>query len=333
MQTIIAFFRLIRLQNLIIIAVTQYLMRYAIIESLLANIYVSDEGGVLHLPVLELQLTHFQFLSLVLSTVFLTAAGYVINDYFDTKTDLLNRPEKVVVGKVIPRRWAMFIHITLNVLGIGFGFYVSYALNMAYLVIVFLMVTGLLWFYSTTYKRQFLIGNLLVALLTALVPFMVVLFELPPVVQTYGDVISLYQVQLNHIILWVGGFSFFAFMTTLIRELLKDMEDFEGDRAYGRRSLPVVLGLRSSKLVVQVLIILTLASLVSVYFLYLKDTLTLIYILMGLIFPLIYIVLKISKSQSQEEYHLVSSLSKLVMLIGLGYSILARFIIVNQMSF
>jgi len=333
MQTIIAFFRLIRLQNLIIIAVTQYLMRYAIIESLLANIYVSDEGGVLHLPVLELQLTHFQFLSLVLSTVFLTAAGYVINDYFDTKTDLLNRPEKVVVGKVIPRRWAMFIHITLNVLGIGFGFYVSYALNMAYLVIVFLMVTGLLWFYSTTYKRQFLIGNLLVALLTALVPFMVVLFELPPVVQTYGDIISLYQVQLNHIILWVGGFSFFAFMTTLIRELLKDMEDFEGDRAYGRRSLPVVLGLRSSKLVAQVLVILTLASLVSVYFLYLKDTLTLIYILMGLIFPLIYIVLKISKSQSQEEYHLVSSLSKLVMLIGLGYSILARFIIVNQMSF
>ena len=144
MQTIIAFFRLIRFQNLVIIAATQYLMRYAIIDSLLSNLYVAGEGGLLKLPELELQLTHFQFLSLVLSTIFLTAAGYVINDYFDTKTDLLNRPERVIVGKLIPRRWAMFIHITFNVLGIGFGFYVSYSLGMTYLLVVFLVVTGLL---------------------------------------------------------------------------------------------------------------------------------------------------------------------------------------------
>ena len=332
MQTIIAFFRLIRFQNLVIIAATQYLIRYAIIDSLLSNLYVAGEGGLLKLPELELQLTHFQFLSLVLSTIFLTAAGYVINDYFDTKTDLLNRPERVIVGKLIPRRWAMFIHITFNVLGIGFGFYVSYSLGMTYLLVVFLVVTGLLWFYSTTYKRQFLVGNLLVAFLTALVPFMVVLFEMPPVINTYADLLVQYQVQLNHILIWVGGFSFFAFFTTLIRELLKDMEDFEGDRAYGRRSLPVVLGLRSSKMVVYALIILTMAALIGVYFLYLKDTITLIYLLVGLVLPLGYIALKLGRADSQEDYHVISTLSKLIMLIGLGYAILARIIIVNQMS-
>jgi len=332
MQKIIAFFRLIRFQNLIIIAATQYLMRYAIIQSLLSNIYISDGQGIFHFPVLELQLTHFQFLSLVLSTIFLTAAGYVINDYFDTKTDLLNRPDRVIVGKIIPRRWAMFIHITLNVLGIGFGFYVSYSLGMTYLVFVFLIVTGLLWFYSTTYKRQFLVGNLLVAFLTALVPFMVVLFELPPVIKTYSALLNQYQVHLNYIVIWVGGFSFFAFMTTLVREILKDMEDFEGDRAYGRRSLPVVLGLKYSKMVVYALIILIIVALICVYFFYLRDTLTLLYILVGLILPLVYIMLKLSRAETQGDYHLVSSLSKLVMLLGLGYSIVARVIIVNQVS-
>ena len=161
---------------------------------------------------------------------------------------------------------------------------------------------------------------------------MVVLFEMPPVINTYADLLVQYQVQLNHILIWVGGFSFFAFFTTLIRELLKDMEDFEGDRAYGRRSLPVVLGLRSSKMVVYALIILTMAALIGVYFLYLKDTITLIYLLVGLVLPLGYIALKLGRADSQEDYHVISTLSKLIMLIGLGYAILARIIIVNQMS-
>jgi len=108
------FIKLIRIQNLIIIATTQYLMRYAIIEP------------ILKINKFELQFSDLNFFILVFSTVLLSAAGYVINDYFDTKTDTINRPNNVIVGRKISRRTAMSIHISFNIIGIIAGFYISY---------------------------------------------------------------------------------------------------------------------------------------------------------------------------------------------------------------
>ncbi len=322
-----AFFQLIRWPNLLIIIVTQYLMRYAIIDSMLDSIYVMRGSDIVKVPEMELQLSSLQFLILVMSTVLLTAAGYVINDYFDTKTDKLNRPDRVIVGRSISRRAAMTIHLFFNGVGVLLGFYLSWSIGMFFLGFVFLLVSGLLWFYSTTYKRQFLIGNLLVAILTGLVPFMVALFELPMIIREYNSLILEYGFKLNHILFWIGGFSFFAFITTLIRELVKDMEDFEGDKAYGRRSLPVVVGLNMTRVLVSVLVALCIIALFLVVILYLSDTITFVYMIVALLLPMLLFIYRLWKADSATGYHSASRLIKIIMLAGLSYSILAYFII------
>ena len=253
----IDFFKLIRYKNLLIIAVTQYLMRYCIIKPIL------DINGF------KLQLDNFHFALLVLSSVLITAAGYVINDYFDTKTDMLNRPETVVVGKVISRRMAMLIHIILNIMGVGIGIYLSVKVGILALGLAYILASGVLWFYSTTYKRQFLIGNFIVAIFTAMVPFVVVIFEIPLLNQVYREILIQNSINFNNILAWVGGFSFFAFLATIIREIIKDIEDFEGDLAFGCNTLPVVLGIKTSKIVIISIILINIVLLVLIYLRYL----------------------------------------------------------------
>ena len=322
-----SFLRLIRIPNLLIIAATQYLMLYAILIPLLKNIFVATDTVLIKVPEMQPQLIGFPFMCLVLATIFLTAAGYVINDYFDTKTDLLNRPDKVIVGKTISRRKAMTIHVILNTLGVGFGFYASLSIGLPILGVVFAMVAGLLWFYSTTYKRQFLIGNILVAFLTGLVPFMVAVFEIPPLINEYSEILTSYQANLIHIAYWIGGFSFFAFMTTLIRELVKDMEDYEGDMVIGRKSMPVVIGLKLTKYIVVTLILVTIIALIWVYLFYLSDTITLIYMIVGIILPLIYLGYLLVMAASPKSFHFASLFSKIIMLSGMGYALVAYYII------
>ena len=251
------FLKLIRYKNLLIIAVTQYLMRYCVIYP------------ILKVSGLELQMDQFHFILLVLSSVLITAAGYVINDYFDTGTDMLNRPETVLVGKVINRKMAMLMHILLNLIGIGIGIYLSFKVNIVAFSAAYLAAAGVLWFYSTTYKRQFLIGNLIVAIFTGMVPFLVAIFEVPLLNQQYKEILLRLNMNFNNILGWVGGFSFFAFLSTLVREIIKDIEDFKGDKAFGRNTLPVVLGIRNSKIITICLIVLNIFALLYIYFRYL----------------------------------------------------------------
>ena len=313
------YLKLIRYPNLVIIVLTQYLMRWGIIDPMLE---------VNHF---ELQMDAFHFFLLVLSTVTITAGGYVINDYFDTHTDLLNKPRQVLVGTTIHRRFAMILHIILNVFGVGLGFYISFHVGIPYLGFVFLLVVGLLWFYSTTYKRQFLVGNLMVALLTAIVPLMVPIFEIPLLNAAYRQVMIENQMNFMYILYWVLAFSFFAFLTNFIREIIKDMEDFEGDRVYGRKSLPVVLGTKTTKLVVHVLLLATLTGLIFAWFEYLGDTITLVYFLLFLWLPLLFLIFKTIKADDKQDFHLISQILKIVMLFGVLYALVARYIIQTQL--
>ncbi len=312
-----AFLRLIRFQNLLIIAATQYMMRLLVVEPILAlNGFVP-------------QLDHLHFFLLVLSSMSITAAGYVINDYFDMKTDLLNRPSTVIVGKKIGRRTAMILHIILNTAGILTGIYLSFHAGMPGFGIAYLMAAGLLWFYSTTYKRQFLIGNLIVAIFTAVVPFVVVIFEVPLLNREYADVLIARGMNFNNLIAWVGGFSFFAFLSTLIREIIKDVEDFEGDSAYGRNTLPIVLGIRATRIVLLVLILFMVFSLAYVYVTYLLRTpggepnlLTLGWFVLTLILPFVYLGFRILSAGDKKDYHFCSNLTKIIMLAGILYSLI-----------
>jgi 4-hydroxybenzoate polyprenyltransferase len=301
------------------------LMRYAILQPVLSKMSVALISMPGTISVMSLRFPLIDFILLVAATVLITAAGYVINDYFDIKTDLINRG-KVLVGTSIPRRTAMMWHNILNITGVLIGFYVSWKTGYFWMGTLFLLVSGLLYFYSASYKRQFLVGNIIVAVLTAMVPMLVVLYE-APVLYRYYTLNALQPPDLSIIFYWVGGFAIFAFLTTLTREIIKDIEDFEGDIAYGRNTIPVVIGILTAKIVSVCLVVLTLVLLFIVWFLFIHDTITLIYISATVAAPLLLVIFQIIRSESRRQLHSASRIMKIVMLTGILYSVVVKLII------
>ena len=316
----IFYLKLIRWQNLLIIVLTQFLMRYAIMKPIagLLNLRLISDGSVVPL---SLQLPLSDFIILVLSTVAIAAGGYVINDYFDIRTDLINRGD-IIVSKRISRRRAMMWHNILNIAGVLAGFYISYRVGYLWLGIIFLLVSGLLYFYSSTYKRMLLVGNIIVAVLTAMVPMMVLAFEIPVIYSHYSPLTD-NMPSLLVLVYWVGGFSIFAFFTTLAREIIKDMEDFQGDSAYGSNSLPVVAGIGISRAVVVSLQLITLVLLIMVWARYLSDYYTLVYMIIVIIVPLLVSTYFVLTGSGPAGFNKSSIFMKIVMLAGILYSLLA----------
>ena len=326
----IAFLKLIRWQNLLIVIITQFLIKYALIDTLAVNMLLDGmlPGGPN--SYIDLQLGFIDFLAIVFATVCITAGGYVINDYFDIRTDLVNKGE-VIVGTRISRRRAMMWHNILSAIGVIAGFWVSFRTGYFWMGIFFLLVSGLLYFYSVIYKKQILVGNIVVAFLTALVPLLVVVFEVLALYNHYGnDLMSLSAV--DFIFYWVLGFSVFAFLTTLSREIVKDMEDFEGDRAYGSRSLPVVAGIGISKLLASLIIAATIILMIIIWALYIKDIISLLYILVAVVLPLVFSLLFLIGVKNARQFNTVSTIIKLVMLTGILYTVLFRFVIDKGVS-
>lgn len=306
-----SFIKLVRLPNLIFVVAIQYIMRWCIINSIIgANGF-------------ELQFGGFNFALLVLATVLLTASGYIINDYFDTESDLFNNPERVTIGKTITRKMAMNFHIALNLIAVVISFYISFKIGIYKIGFIFIIISGLLWFYSSSYKRQFLIGNLIVALLAGLVPFMVALFEIPSLNREYAEILIQRNTNFNIAIYWILGFSFFSFITTFFREIIKDIEDFEGDKTFGSNTMPIIIGVFYSKIVAIFLIILTIITLFYVQFIYIENANSFIYIIVAIILPLLFLIYKLIIAKTKEHFHFASILSKIIMILGVLYSIVA----------
>lgn len=320
-----AFLSLIRWQNLLIIVLTMVLMRYAVIGPVIGKISVSLTGGTGEPLPLTLQFPWYDFVILVFATLLITAGGYVINDYFDIKTDLINRGE-VIVGTKIPRRLAILWHNILNIIGVAAGFYISWKAGFLWLGTLFLIVSGLLYFYSASYKRQFLVGNLVVSFLTAMVPMLVVIYEWPALYRYYS-VNALTPPRLGIIFYWVGGFAIFAFLTTLTREIIKDIEDFEGDMAYGRNTVPVIIGTKTARIVSISLVIITIALLYLVWHLFLYDKITLSYISVTVALPLLYVVYQLIIGKTRKQLHNASMMMKVVMIAGVLYSVVVKIIL------
>jgi len=319
------FLELIRWKNLLIVILTMVLMRYAVIQPLISKLSVFMTKGDGELVTLTLKFPWYCFLLLVTGTVLITAGGYVINDYFDIKTDLINRG-KVIVGTKVPRRQAILWHSLLNITGVAIGFYISWKAGYFWMGTLFLIVSGLLYFYSASYKRQFLIGNIMVAFLTAMVPLLVVLYEWPALYRFY-TVNAVELPSLSFIFYWVGGFSVFAFLTTLSREIIKDIEDFEGDQAYGRNTVPVVMGVITAKIVAISLLIITIVMLYLVWHYFISDMITLVYLSALIVLPLLYVIYQVFTSQSRKQLHSASNFLKVAMLTGILYSLLVKAIL------
>ena len=310
---------------MVIVALTMILMRYAVLDTLLGELQVIMIQGKIGEAAMEIKFPLINFILLVAATVLITAGGYVINDYFDINTDTVNRGE-TIVGSRISQSKAMTLHNLFNLTGIALGFFISWRSGYTLLGVIFLMVSGLLYFYSTSYKRQFLIGNIIVAFLTAMVPMLVAIYEWSAVYRFYA-INTARMPDLNFIFYWLGGFALFAFITTLTREILKDIEDYEGDESYGRDTVPIILGIITSKIIVITLIVITITMLYAVWYLFLFDKYTLIYISAFIVVPLIYVTIMIFRNVSVRQFHKASRLMKAIMLAGILYSLIVKALI------
>ena len=270
-----AFFRLVRFRNLLIIVLTQYMARIFLVgpkEEWLS--YIFD---------------YKQFI-LVLATVSIAAAGYIINDYFDIKIDLVNKPREVIIGKIIKRRWAILSHQILNFTGVVIGFFLGLKV-----FIINIIAISALWFYSERFKRQAFIGNFVVAFLTA--------FSL--------IVLAVYYKK-NELL--VNIYALFAFSISLIREIIKDMEDIRGDARNGCRTLPIIWGIRKTKILLYIFIV----SFVGILFFmaYLLHNQYLIMIFSGSIVVFTWFMNKLYWADRKKDFTLLSKICKIIMLGG-----------------
>lgn len=295
MKLIAAFLRLVRWPNLVFIILTQTLFYFFVYEPLFS---VNRNK---------------QFIWLLIASVLIAAAGYIINDYFDLNIDQINKPEKNVFVKTIHRRWAIIWHFAFSFLGIiatAFGV----GLHKWYLILANIFCVVLLWFYSTSLKRKFLLGNIAISLLTAwtvLILFFAFTEPHNALVASNPVTIKFFRISF----LYAG----FAFISSLIREDIKDVEDMEGDAKYGCRTLPIVAGVRAAKIYVLIWSAVLLASLIilQLYILQFGWWYAVAYNGIFILLPLAYLILKIRKANNKEEFASLSSLSKLIMLTGI----------------
>lgn len=265
--------KLLRWKNLLIVGVTQYAAAYLLIESL---------------PLQSL-ITNLEMLALSISTVLITAAGYVINDYYDVKIDYINKPQRVVVGRFLKRRSSIVLHAWLNTIGILLGTWVSWKIG-----IIDFFAIGLLWLYSNQLKRLPLLGNIAVALLTGLAVFIVYIF--------FKESLFLF-----------AAYATFAFFISLIREIIKDMEDVEGDRKFGCKTLPISIGIRKSKMVIYLVSLIFLGSVV----LLLQQEPKFWWVFSGLTLMLAWLNYRLFKADKNIDFTKLSTLSKQIMILGL----------------
>lgn len=312
-----SFLKLIRLPNLIIIALTQYVMRYFIIQPILG------------INKIKLQLADIDFALLVLATICMAAAGYIINDYFDTKADRLNKKE-VIVGRKITRRVALFLQQAIAAISILLAGYVSYKIGHWQFVFIFFMGGGLLWFYSTSYKYYFLLGSFLIALVVATIPFIVVIYEIPPLNKVYADVLIKSKTNFNYLLYWVGAFSFFSFFAVLIAQFVRDLISIKGDREINRKSLPIVIGLKWSKVVIILLILFLSGSVFGVWYQFLNaplDKITPWYFSVLIILPLMLLAYQVYKFSEGDKIRFGLYLLRFAILTGISYAFVVNYIV------
>jgi 4-hydroxybenzoate polyprenyltransferase len=262
--------------NLFILAFAQLMTAYFLVETTRTG-----------LPILQ----DINLYLIILSTLILAASGYLINDYYDVKIDYINKPGEVIIGKGIKRRAAIFLHSLLNFVGVGIALIVS-----PRIAVIHFIATFLLWLYSNQLKRLPFIGNFTVALLTG----------------TSIWIIGYYYQQKELIVL---AYAIFAFFMNLIREILKDIEDRQGDRKHGCKTLPIVIGFRNTKRVIFLIALVFVCAIIVVT--YKVNNLLLFYYFTGLSVLFMLFLYKIYMADRKDHFSQLSYLSKLLMLTGI----------------
>lgn len=303
------FLQLIRWSNLVFVVLTQALFNYAVVRPLF------HQAGLIP------NLSNKAFVLLVLASVFIAAAGYIINDYFDVNIDLINKPNKIVIGKTISRRWAIIWHLLLSFSGVALSFFASILLGDRFFAITItnLVCVMALWVYSTTYKRRILSGNIVVSLLTAWTILEMYLAQAPQWWQTSWHGVTIYALTLTKLLRVAALYGGFAFIISLVREVIKDMQDVEGDRREGCRTMPIVWGIPASKIFAAVWITVLIGALLITQFYVIQFGWWFFaaYIFMTVAIPLVFILKKLYMAQTTDDYAKLSGWIKILMLTGI----------------
>jgi 4-hydroxybenzoate polyprenyltransferase len=292
---------LIRWPNLVFILLAQVLFHFCIYKRL----YPSSVAPV-----------DFQFLLIVLSCLLIAAAGYIINDYFDVNIDQVNKPNKVLVGSHIKRRWVILWHLFFSLLGIYIATITLPFKAYMHIHLSNLLTVLMLWFYSTNFKKEFLVGNVIIAILTAW-----------SIAIIYFSKFTMYQI-VHPDIKEVANFRFaklmalycaFAFILTLVREALKDMEDMEGDHKFGCKTMPIDWGLKPTKVYIGVWLIVVISALaiIQLYIIPFGWWYCILYCVLFIMLPLIHVLAKLRTAYVSKDFHQLSWYIKIAMLSGI----------------
>ena len=299
----ISFFQLIRYKNLLMVLLTMILTKYALINSFISN------------P----SLTSIDFIILSLSILFITAGGYIINDLYDIEADTINKPLKVYISKSISKKNAWFIYLLSSTLGVSLGIYLSVIKNSDFLSFYFIGTTLLLFLYSVLLKKQVFIGNLCISLLVALPIYLLYKFDSNS--KTISNILQYFFLSIA-----VFYYMFFAFLTTMIREIIKDIEDINGDYTVKLKTLPIVIGktrARNISIFLSVVLLLFLFLVSSNYFISKKYFLGTIMLMISII--VVHFIFKSWNASTKKQFHYLSNLMKLIMFTGILSMILFKF--------
>ena len=286
--------RLIRWPNLAITAMIFAVFRYGFLYPLNVSTSLSD----------------LKYFMLFLSVALVMAGGYIINDIHDRKADRINKKGKNVIGSKISETQARYTYWILSISGMLLGYFMGYTVGIKSIGSIHLIAFFLLWTYSTDFKHRPLLGNLVVSTLAGLVILVIPLFDVVPANRA---IIEEYQV----LFMIFGAYALFAMWNTLIRELIKDVEDVEGDKRTGSRTLAILYGQKTSRILIIVLIALQILALLYPAYLFRENWMALAYILIMLIFPLAILILLVGRAQERKDWHTASNLSKLIMVLGI----------------
>jgi len=308
----ISFLKLIRCKNLLMVLLTMVLTKHALIESVVDQAILSNS----------------QFLTLLFSVLLITAGGYIINDIFDIEADKINKPNKIFIGKIISKKNAWIVYSILSFTGFFLGALLSYYINNFVLFLVFIFSILSLFIYSSHLKKRVLIGNLTIAFLISL-SIMLVYFLKPlnnisnsNIWVLLGDSMG-YSISIVIAVLYVV----FSFLTTLIREIIKDIEDINGDLKINAKTLPIVFGRkRANRVAFSISIILMILLIfISKSFL-IEFPIFLGYSIVFVLLPLLFFMYKLWNAESKKEYSKLSQLMKMIMFFGILSMLFFKFI-------
>lgn len=306
------YLKLLRVGNLAFLAILLFVMEKWVALPLLQLAQFSE------------QMPWWVLTLIILATVFVAAGGYVINDYFDVKIDRINRPDDLVVTRHISREGAMRLFQVLTLVGVLMALGVAWWARSWTLAMIFIVIPGLLWFYSASYKRQLLIGNIVVAFASALVPLLIAIINADYLAHLYGEALA-YTPIVGQLYVWLGGFAIFAFLMTLVREMVKDIEDREGDCEMECRTIPIVWGVKTTKIIVTILLLAIAALIVYIAWAVLPfphswQSFSTRYVVFGLLVPIACIITLLWASTNQVEIRRTQLVLKFMMFMGVMYS-------------